>query len=86
MDEFEMITIDMESGVWEDGLGKHLRFSAVDLGVAIAVDLLHVEQVDQDRQATATIALAENLPRLMLEALDRALNCPGCGVDHDEEG
>jgi hypothetical protein len=71
--------VNLDMGVWEDELGKHIRFAITDLGVAITLDLTHEtdEQAIED-QAVATMGLLANLPELVQVALE------GAGVVPDE--
>lgn len=89
-DEPQVIAVNMESGAWEDELGKHLRVAVLDAGVAINIDLLPVEEARQDEQATVLLALVENLLEIVGETLERATNCPRCAAGepgpHYEDG
>jgi hypothetical protein len=65
------VTID--ASVWADDTGKFMRFSIIELGNSIQVEMLHVEQEKVDEQAVAMIQLVKLLPTLMAESLESAL-------------
>ena len=66
-----MIDVTLETGVWQDDLGKHMRFAITELGVGITIDMMLPENEEQaDDQAVALLAMVVNLPDLMAETLE----------------
>jgi hypothetical protein len=71
-------TAMLDAGIWEDDLGKHIRFAVTEHGVAIQIDLLHPGEDDTavERQVETLLGLMTGLPELVGEVMDRTM-----GVD-----
>jgi len=77
--------VTLDTGVWQDELGKHMRFSVVDLGVAFTLDILPVREDQEADQAAAVIAMATDMEGLIAEALDHAHHCPSCQAEEGHQ-
>lgn len=65
-----MAVTDLTASVWEDDLGKHMRWSADLAGVALQLDI--VRGHESEDQAEVAIALPANTRTLLDMALDLA--------------
>ena len=78
-DDNDTREVILDLGIWEDDLGKHMRFSVVELGVSYTLDILPIEEKHAGAQASAVIEMAQSMPDLISEIVDHAHQCgPGC--------